>query len=580
MIPPYIHRDVKSVAEKKVFDLIKHEEHLERWICFHSLGISEHEKKVEGEIDFLLIGPDGLYCLEVKGGRVTREDGIWKFIDRYGRINTKPEGPFEQADSAMYSLKNNIRSKYPTIANECIFGYGVIFPDFQFNISSPEWNEKIVYDVNDRRKSFSHYIKRLIGYWRAKLPNKRELLPDEIAAIIKYIRGDFELVQPIGSRIAELDTQMVKLTENQYKALDRMENNRRVFFRGTAGTGKTLIAMEKARRLSYDGYKVLVICYNKILGGKLNTNSKVFHNSGNITADSIHKHFYKTITSTSLKNEFISALESYTGEELYKRIYPDYFVRALNEKNELYDYLIIDEGQDLLCYEYISALDYVLKGGLEKGRWAIFYDSNNQGNLYQNFDSNLVNDLINMGATEYWLDVNCRNTQQIATQTSVISGFKVEDTLIREGEKVRFVWYENKEEIPQMLKKSIKDLITNKVLPGEITILFPENQFQETIAFTTTGLPCGVIKIDYDNAGSLSPDKISYSSVQAYKGLENKVVIYLGVEEMDGEWVNTVNYVAMTRARQLLYIFARKSLRDIYGEKSISFLKAGRQNEN
>lgn len=574
MIPPYLHPDVKSIAEKKLFDLIKHEDMLDGWVCFHSLGIAEHEKKVEGEIDFLLVGPEGVFCLEVKGGQVTREDGLWKFTDRYGRVNKKLESPFKQASSAMFSLIGDVKGKFSVITDNCMFGYGVVFPDIHFQVTSPEWSKDIIYDLSDRRKPFSLYLKRLANYWRTKLPNKRKLNSSEMESISKYIRGDFELVQPIGSKIGEIEQQVIRLTENQYRALDRMESNKRVFFRGTAGTGKTLLAMEKAKRLAQEGKKVLLLCYNKILGGKLNASAKLLPNQENITADSIHKYFYKIITASSLKSDFIQAHAKYTGDELYKKIYSDYYVRALNEVEQQFDHLIIDEGQDLLCYEYFSALDYSLKGGLEKGRWVVFYDSNNQGNLYQNYDPELVNDLVNFGAAEYWLDTNCRNTQHIATQTSVISGFKVENTLIREGEKVQFLWYQDNSELSGLLKKTVKSLISNQVKPADITVLYSDSD-AECILTSTTGISCDFVKIDYDNAGNLPAESISYSTVQAYKGMENKVVIYLGVEEMDGDWTNTVNYVAMTRARQLLVIAAKESLKGVYGQKSINFLKGG-----
>lgn len=572
MIPPYLYPGVKSIAEKKVFDLIKHEELLDGWICFHSLGISDHEKKVEGEIDFLLVGPEGVLCFEVKGGHVTRENGLWKFTNRYGQANIKYESPFKQVSSAMYSLISSIKCKFPAITDKCLFGYGVIFPDIYFHETSPEWNKEIIYDLSDRRKRFSLYLERLINYWRTKFPYKHKLNPSDIDSISKYIRGDFELVQPIGSKIGEIEQQIIRLTENQYRALDRMENNKRIFFRGTAGTGKTVLAVEKAKRLALDGKKVLLLCYNKILGGKLNASVKQFPNQENIIADSIHKYLYKVINRSSLKSAFTQAHVKYSGEDLYKTVYPDYYIRALNEIEQKFDHLIIDEGQDLLCYEYFSALDYALKGGLEKGRWVIFYDSNNQGNLYRNYDRDLVNDLVNFGAAEYWLDTNCRNTRHIATQTSVISGFKVEETLIREGEKVQFVWYQENAELSTLLQMTVMSLIEDQVIPGDITILYP-NIGDEDILNISTELPCKLVKIDYDNAGYLPPDSISYSTVQGYKGMENKVVIYLGVEGMEGGWTNTVNYVAMTRARQLLVIIANENLKAIYGQKSIDFLK-------
>jgi len=80
MIPPKIHPDVKSSAERRFFDWIRDEAGTEDWICLHSLGLSEHEAKRRAEIDFLLLTRIGIFVLEVKGGRVTRKDGEWHFV--------------------------------------------------------------------------------------------------------------------------------------------------------------------------------------------------------------------------------------------------------------------------------------------------------------------------------------------------------------------------------------------------------------------------------------------------------------------------------------------------------------------
>ena len=51
----------------------------------HSLGIVNHNRHMYGEIDFLVLTPKlGVYALEVKGGRVRREDGVRYFTFRYG----------------------------------------------------------------------------------------------------------------------------------------------------------------------------------------------------------------------------------------------------------------------------------------------------------------------------------------------------------------------------------------------------------------------------------------------------------------------------------------------------------------
>jgi hypothetical protein len=69
MIPPYISPDVKSNAEKRIFEWFRNCEKTEDWIILHSLGISKHICLIYGEIDFLVLAPKTeISALEVKGG--------------------------------------------------------------------------------------------------------------------------------------------------------------------------------------------------------------------------------------------------------------------------------------------------------------------------------------------------------------------------------------------------------------------------------------------------------------------------------------------------------------------------------
>ncbi len=159
MIPFYISSEVTSAAERKIFELLHDSEELSAYTCLHSLGLSRHSRKRQGEIDFVLVGNNTIICLEIKGGRVTRKEGVWIFKDRYGQENRKTEGPFVQASTAMYSLKKDLEAKFGPNHNY-LFGYGVVFPDIEFTSQSPEWDNAIVYDLKDSSKPIDKYINR------------------------------------------------------------------------------------------------------------------------------------------------------------------------------------------------------------------------------------------------------------------------------------------------------------------------------------------------------------------------------------------------------------------------------------
>ena len=81
MIPASISPDIKSNAEKRIFEWFQAAPKTEEWIILHSLGIMNHQRVIHGEMDFLVLAPEkGMFALEVKGGRVERKLGKWRFI--------------------------------------------------------------------------------------------------------------------------------------------------------------------------------------------------------------------------------------------------------------------------------------------------------------------------------------------------------------------------------------------------------------------------------------------------------------------------------------------------------------------
>ena len=59
--------------------------------------------------------------------------------------------------------------------------------------------------------------------------------------------------------------QLKELTEQQFVTLNTLSKQKRVAISGCAGSGKTFLAIEQAKRLARRGMSVLVTCYNRNL---------------------------------------------------------------------------------------------------------------------------------------------------------------------------------------------------------------------------------------------------------------------------------------------------------------------------
>ena len=270
MIPSVISPEVKSSAERKIFEWFQNALGTDKWIVLHSLGITTHNKVIYGETDFLVLAPQlGIFALEVKGGRVKRENGIWYFTNRYGKTNSKVRGPFEQAKDGIFSIvdamKKRVDIEHHHIPN-VLFGYGVMFPDIEYASSGIDEEQWQVFDSRDG-SNVKQFIKRLAEGVKSKWetvygPLNKSKLPD--AADVRYmasiLRGDFDCAVSMNVQLHNASEALIALTKEQYRCLDQLDDNPRCLIQGPAGTGKTLLAIEEVKKSVARGEKVALFC--------------------------------------------------------------------------------------------------------------------------------------------------------------------------------------------------------------------------------------------------------------------------------------------------------------------------------
>jgi len=300
------------------------------WFAMHSLNLPRHEYKRFGEIDFVVCGAEGLFVLEVKGGRVSCHDGIWETTNRYGETDRLKESPFSQANSALHGLLKKLPD---TISKAFVVGYGVVMPGVERLPDSAEWDRAVLADGRDFRQ-FEKWLERFIRHWRAKGANKPAASPSQLKALQQFLRPDFEAVVPLHVSVHDIEARIVRLTEDQLRWVDAIEVNPRVICSGGAGTGKTMLALELARRWCAAGMKTVLACHSPWLKRYLER-----HSVPGLTvslADSIH-------------------------------------VTARRAGIDKFDALIVDEGQDILNMDALDMLDSFLSAGISEGRWCFFH---------------------------------------------------------------------------------------------------------------------------------------------------------------------------------------------------------------
>mgnify|MGYP005840934541 CR=1 FL=1 len=537
IIPSTIY-DAKSEAEEKVFRLLEKTSFGEGAVAIHSLNVPEHEYKRWSELDFVILSPSGIFVLEIKGGNVARgEDGIWTFTNRFGQEHRKSEGPFDQVNSGMFAFEKMLEKKFPyKFTKKVCFGWGVLFPDKPFNISTIEVPPETILDSSKFKNldNLNEYLEGLAMYWQRKTNIGRKS-DYEIGRTIQYLRPIFDLVPTLASKIGEISNRQVSLTEEQYTYLDSIQESERIVCEGGAGTGKTFMAAEVVRSESYKGKKVAFLCkgyvFSRYMASRLDSEQVDVFDIDSITA------------------------------------------RVDGGGSPEYEVLVVDEGQDLLDFGSFDVMNSILAGGLENGRWRFFMDYINQSAITA-FEAkeDAYQWLRSCQATPLKLKRNCRNTVQIVHQTMMTTGADIGESIIEgEGPKATFVYPESPREAARMLSSQLTEWVDNMdVAPGQITVLSPspiDNSCLQFISHRWRSIIQIVGKDVFHGWGN----QLTYSTIENFKGLENNCIAVIDLESFDGGKKSISElYVGMTRANALLWVAVSGVAREKFDSVRVS----------
>ena len=543
-IPPYMGEEIKSNAEKKMYNILQ-ELDMEDTYVLHSLGLPKHQSKIYGEIDFVVVCKRGVACLEIKGGRVECREGRWAFTDRYGVERQKSEGPFAQVIGNMFSLLNELKNRFssnPRFKN-ILVSCGVVFPDIEFKSVSQEIIPEIVYDTTT--ESIKKYINDVFDYWEGRQHREpSKLSRQDIKDIVNFLRGDFTFIPTLRDRLNSVEKRLVRLTNEQVQIMNALSMNSHLLIEGSAGTGKTLLATDFARKRAEKGDRVLYLTYNKNLS---NTIHRQLASIENLKVINIHALFgeYIPVDVSKMKKNATKYFGEILPEEFFEWVsgLPEGDVEKLK-----YDLIVMDEGQDIIKPIYLYSLDMLLKGGLEKGNWAVFYDE--KQNIYNPEYSDGMDIIESYSSAKFKLFVNCRNTIQIGTYSAKESGVQIEQFLQENGEDVQMISYSDINDFKQQIKEIIKKLRVEKVDASDISFLAPKKYSNSILS--KIGVEVNELGDNYDTESKLP----KFATIQGFKGLDSKIVILVDVDNIRAENFSKFIYIAGTRARTLLYVVA------------------------
>lgn len=554
MIPDWLPAEVESSAEAKLFRNFQEYNTSDDIYVLHSLALGEHVTNVFGEVDFVIICPRGVLCMEVKGGNVYRENGTWYFQNRYGKKDHNRKGPFKQVQGNAQSLRGTINGYYqqghPLYGLQ--FACCVMTPDCHIEHDDTEIIQDILFDKTKHWWDLGEIIQKSFDYWEGQLEDKhnfkgKSLTKSGEKELAVRLRGDFHIVPSMKSCYDEMSRQLLMLTDEQYEVLENHKKIKRMFVEGRAGTGKTLLAVEQCRRETLEGNKVLYLCYN------YNIAQSVRYSLADEDVDydvfTLHKLLMHLCGEDDGKDK---------GKAYFDSLIPRFLSMDISAQ---YDVLIVDEGQDLLKKQYVQCMDRLLKGGMQKGRWTVYYDPNQ--NVYgenEELDS-ILKEYEDISAP-WSLSLNCRNTRRIARVNRSLTGYEQAKTNRVEGKKPEWRKYSSIQDELDQLWQDLEELQKEGVENNRIVLLSPwplkdsrcclfHDVFPEKLGTLKTVKPWTAKKYEY-----------RFSTINTFKGLEADVVMLLDLDGFEDEENRKQNYVAISRARTDLYIYYSEDASD------------------
>jgi len=537
-VTPFIHPPnpiFKNLGERKVFEsivpLLSDDDAI-----FANLEISD-PKEGDIEIDLVLLLKDyGCMVIEVKGAHITFDKGSWIQSDPSGSHKIDPAA---QAKRNMYALRDYVTSKW---------SQGVLRSDWI--VAFPHSN---VVDVRDPNLPIAKIIQK--DGLEFSLKQIKNLLANiktfPLPGYDKWVDVAAKNLIPLAAQETDRESVLGNnyefirgLTHERKVILDQLEENNRYYVKGPAGSGKTWLAFEQARRWKRQGLKVGLVAYNRgLVSYMLNKNAEL---SIEEKAD-----WVGTFHDLAIQLGSTAGAPQYYGEEV-DRYREDLLLKAKSASNEWqFDAWVIDEAQDFLP-SWWETLDVLLKNR-ENGKMALFGDD--QQRVFGQRPSP-IGFMANLRLTE-----NLRNSQQIA---KAVSSFLDKPTSARGPHAFEIEYLE----VPEggNIFDSADDVVANLTdkefwHPGEIALLTTKSRHPEHARMAEQDR--------YAHWESLwANEDVFYCTVGGFKGLERPVVV-LAIDGFHNDTEEEdILYVGMSRARDKLVVVAQQPTLNLIKKKT------------
>jgi hypothetical protein len=551
-------------GERKVFEALR--DHLpEDYLVYYNISVKGRYP------DFIVVGPDlGVVALEVKDWRlesIAQVTGDGVVLHENGAERTF-KNPVQQAREYILRAVNMLKTR-PLLMNGehlCFgWGHGVIFPFLsKKDIENPSLfgpslaealGPGIILSGHDLASDqLLPHLRRLIPDWVPPLEPMNVLQIDEIRGV---------LYPEIRIGWGYTDTEIVQVMDREQERLARTLGEGHYLVRGVAGSGKTVILISRARHLRsrYPDWRILVLCYNRVLANYLR---EAIGHDPQLEVFNYHSWCWR-----ELETAGIPIPEQPTSREArdtyWDQTIPQLLLKAYEDgylKSSVFQAILVDEGQDFADDWYRTVLR-----ALDQTTNSLFIALDSSQTVYKRKVSWKDIGIQIVGRTRV-LGVNYRNTRPILSSAYALirdldmSGiavceaggeYVVPEKALRDGPMPEVKRFKSFVQEQQHAIEWIRSHLKKGGSPDDIMVLGLSRSAMERLKtlLQDADIPAQFI------VDRLREGLVRLSTIHSAKGLDAEAVLILGAHELgrrDESEGRRLLYIAMTRARRELCI--------------------------
>lgn len=365
--------------------------------CVLAHSVHVRDGRTEYEIDLLVLWPNvGIAAIEVKGGQVSITDGQWYQSDRSQR--RKIQSPVAQSQSSLHALKNWLADQLGTrVSSRCAYMVSLPYTDVPRNWTMAGCPRPLILDQTDS-KSPAELVRQAI---ENEGGGAAALAPAFLERIGRKLGGNLDAAVVPSTTSQEDEAAQDHLTERQSVLLQATRSLPRIRFTGGAGSGKTWLAVEKAKLLSKQGKRVGLFCYNKGLGQYLQDRVAAWRQAKPVFTGEFHEYVRGLGVPDGSGQEYFDVEMPRLLKELASGMAP----------NERLDAVVVDEAQDFapLWWDALLACTTDIGAG-------VYAFMDDRQDVYQRWGGATADLAQGAMATlvPIHIDDNLRNTRKIA----------------------------------------------------------------------------------------------------------------------------------------------------------------------